>query len=315
MSELGAYLTSPDHAPGGTKRLSNLLHCATWAASLIEQFLWQRAEQRLLSLEQAGEEALLLWDESVIEKPESTALEGLCAVRSSKARRLKRIKPGYYNPPSGPPIFVPGLHWLTVLLLGQQGPPLLASMQWWTTRGVLAQNGRDVETNLLDACVRTWGRRVLHVFDRGFAGSRWVGVCLQRALRLLIRWPKDYKLREGAGNKRKAWQIPRGKRWWAQRQVWDGRRKQWFQAGVLAVAVRHPDYDQALWLVVSRPAQAKDSRPGTGVTTESIATEEDAWKVVFAYPRRWQIEMTFRFEKSELACESPRLWPWEPHLA
>lgn len=83
---------------------------------------------------------------------------------------------------------------------------------------------------------------------------------------------------------------------------------------MLAVAVRHPDYDQALWLVVSRPAQAKDSRPGTGVTTESIATEEDAWKVVFAYPRRWQIEMTFRFEKSELACESPRLWQWEPRL-
>ena len=49
---------------------------------------------------------------------------GLCPVRSSKAARLKRIKPGYYNPPGGPPVFVPGLQWLTVMVAGMQGPPL-----------------------------------------------------------------------------------------------------------------------------------------------------------------------------------------------
>ena len=32
------------------------------------------------------------------------------------------------------------------------------------------------------------------------------------------------------------------------------------------------------------------------------------WDVVFAYARRWQIEMSFRYGKSELAMESPRLW-------
>lgn len=30
--------------------------------------------------------------------------------------------------------------------------------------------------------------------------------------------------------------------------------------------------------------------------------------MVFAYARRWQIEMAFRFGKSELALQSPRLW-------
>src|SRR5579871_5051259 len=35
LSELGAYLLSPAHAPAGTKRLSNLLHSPKWAASLI----------------------------------------------------------------------------------------------------------------------------------------------------------------------------------------------------------------------------------------------------------------------------------------
>src|SRR5690348_16319060 len=45
LSELGGYLASPDHAPAGTKRLSNLLHSSKWASSLIEGFLWQRADQ------------------------------------------------------------------------------------------------------------------------------------------------------------------------------------------------------------------------------------------------------------------------------
>lgn len=312
LSELGAYLSSPNHAPAGSKRLSRLLHAPGWSSHLIERFLWQQADARLTALEQAGEESLLMWDESVIEKPESIALEGLCAVRSSKARRLKRIKPGYYNPPGGPPIFVPGMNWLAVLLLGRQGSPTLAVMRWWSTRGLFAQTARDLETGTLDACAAAWGRRLLHIFERGLAGSPWIGLCLERSLRWLLRWPKDYKLRDAEGNKRKAWQITRGKRSWAQRQVWDGRRNQWFQAGVLAVPVRHPDYEQDLWLVVSRPG--KGQPPWYLLTTEPIGTEQDAWNVVFAYARRWQIEMTFRFEKSELGSESPRVWQWETRL-
>jgi hypothetical protein len=38
---------------------------------------------------------------------------------------------------------------------------------------------------------------------------------------------------------------------------------------------------------------------------------EDAWAVVFAYGRRWQIECAWRYSKSELAMESPRVWTWE----
>lgn len=41
---------------------------------------------------------------------------------------------------------------------------------------------------------------------------------------------------------------------------------------------------------------------------------EDAGKVVRAYARRWPIEMTFRYHKSELAMEIPRLWSWERRL-
>ena len=130
-----------------------------------------------------------------------------------------------------------------------------------------------------------WKRRLLHVFDRGFAGGPWIGKCLERSLRFLIRWPKDYKLRDGQGNKRNAWHITRGKRSWAQRQVWDGRRKNGFRLECW-LAVRHPDYEQALWLVVSRPGRGQS--PWYLLTTEPIATEQDAWNIVFAYARRCQ---------------------------
>jgi len=45
LSELGGYLETPDKAPAGTKRLSNLLHSSKWAAWLIARFLWQRARK------------------------------------------------------------------------------------------------------------------------------------------------------------------------------------------------------------------------------------------------------------------------------
>jgi hypothetical protein len=312
LSELGAYLESPAHAPAGTKRLGNLLRSPKWASALLGRFLWQRAEQRVAEFTQAEEEGLLLWDESVIEKSESITLEGLCAVRSSKAARLKRIKPGYYNPPGGRPVFVPGMHWLAVLLVGRQGPPVLAAMRWWTTRGPFAHSRREEEESLLKQCALAWGGRVLHTFDRGFAGGPWLGLCLGHVLRFIMRWPKHYLLRDATGNKRKAWQITRGKRSWAQRQVWDARRHQWYQAGVLAVPVRHPDYQQPLWLVVSRPGKGR--LPWYLLTADPIETEEDAWRVVFAYARRWQIEMTWRYCKSELAFESPRLRLWDQRL-
>lgn len=106
LSELGGYLLPPGHAPAGTKRLSNLVH-GKWSYKVIEQFLWNQAKARLEDLEALKEKILLLWDESVWEKPESLELEGLGSARSSKAKRLTRIKPGFYHPP-GKPIFGSG---------------------------------------------------------------------------------------------------------------------------------------------------------------------------------------------------------------
>ncbi len=122
------------------------------------------------------------WDERVLEKPESRVAEGLCPVRSSKAGRLTARKPGYNRPP-GPPIVVPGLHWASLLLLGRAGPSAVAAMRWWTTRGERASNKRTEEEALLRQAAARWGARVLHLWDRGFAGTPWLSVALALPLR------------------------------------------------------------------------------------------------------------------------------------
>jgi hypothetical protein len=60
--------------------------------------------------------------------------------------------------------------------------------------------------------------------------------------------------------------------------------------------------------------RGKGQEPWYLLTNEPITGVEEAWQVVLSYARRYQIEMTFRFGKSELALESPRLWTWQRRL-
>lgn len=309
LSELGSYLLGPAHAPAGTKRLSNLLRSPNWTAALISEWLWQQATARVHALQFAEDDALVIWDESVLEKPESQRSEGLCAVRSSKAQRLRRIRPGFYNPPTGRPICVAGLQWLGLLIVGSSGPPSLAHMRWWTTRGVRATDRRTLEAALLQRCIESWGRSVCHLFDRGFAGTPWLTRLLDANLRFVLRWPKGYKLLDQWADERKAWQIARGKRSWSVRPIRDTRSRELRNVGVVACSVTHPRHARPLWLVVARPGKGRE--PWYLLTSEPIRTANDAWQIVFAYARRWQIELTWRYTKSELAFESPRLWTWE----
>ena len=311
LSELGAYILSADQAPAGTKRLSNLLRSPKWTYSLIERFLWHRAQEHLDTLVAADKTALVIWDESVIEKPESIALEGLGPVRSSKAARLRRIKPGYFNPPGGPPVFVPGMQWVSLIVSGLEGIPSLAAMRWWTNRGPLHSDKRTEETKLLGQCAQQWGKKVVHVWDRGFAGAPWIGFALEQQVRFILRWPGRLKLVDEKGH-RNAWRITQGKRSQDYRQIWDAPRNCSRKTGIVVVPVTHIEFDQPLWLVVCRPGKGR--QPWYLLTNEPIDTPEEAWRIVFAYARRWQIEMTYRYSKTELAMESPRLWSWERRL-
>lgn len=313
LSELGGYLLSPDKAPAGTKRISNLLRSRRWGYELIERFLWQRGEVRVQELNESQQEALCIWDESVVEKPESIALEGLCAVRSSKAVRLKRIKPGYFNPPGGRPIFVPGMNWVSLLVMGFQGPPVVTAMRWWTTRGKLKSDKRTEEKKLLRQCAQRWGTGVLHVWDRGFAGFPWLQEALSYPVRFILRWPKHQHLRDLHGRTHSAWKVTRGKRSQSFRYLWDARHRCWRKTGITYQIVSHPKRpEHNLWLVVSRPGKGR--APWYLLTSKPILFPDDAWRIVLAYARRWQVEMSYRYAKSELAMESPRLWFWHTRL-
>jgi Transposase DDE domain. len=308
LSELGAFLLSPSRAPAGTKRLSNLLRSDKWSAALVCDWLWQQADRRLSHLESEGKPALLLWDESVLEKPESRQVEraNLCPVRSSKAQRLARSRPG----PPGKPTFVNGLHWVSLLLLGPSGPPTVAAMRWFSTRGNLQTDLRAVQATLLRRCAFCWGRRVLHVFDRGYAGGLWLSACLHESVRLVVRWPKRLKLLTGEGQEVPAWQVLRGQRSWGERIVWDAASGRFRRLGLLAALVSHPEMpEHPLWLVCARPGDGKE--PWLLLTTEPVRDVDAALALVLAYARRWQVEMCFRYNKSELAMESPRLWSWQ----
>jgi hypothetical protein len=310
LSELGSYLAPPGHAPAGTKRLSNLLRSPRWQAALLADWLWQQACERVDALVQASEDALLIWDESVLEKSESDQRPDLCPVRSSKARRLVRIRKGFFQSPVGRrPICVRGLQWLGLLVCGLNGPVNVAWMQWWTTRGERARDRRVVVGQLLARARRQWGRRVRHVWDRGFATSQWLNQALETDLRFVLRWPKRYTLLDSWGERRKAWQIARGKRTWNTRELYDTHTQSRQRVGVLALPVTHPHHARPLWLVVARSKQGRE--PWYLLTSDVVRTNEQAWAIVFAYARRWQIEQTWRYSKSELGCESPRVWKWE----
>lgn len=91
---------------------------------------------------------------------------------------------------------------------------VLASMQWWTTRGEHAQERREVEAALLLRSMHRLGRAVLHVFDRGFAGGRWLSLLAKVDARFVLRWNTGFKLQDLLGREAKAWELARGKRSW-----------------------------------------------------------------------------------------------------
>jgi hypothetical protein len=243
LSELGDSMDGLDQG-GGTKRLSTLIHHKGWKAQQIDAFLLRRADEQIAQWQAKGEDGLLIWDGTVLEKPESLKGEGLCAVRSSKAARLTHVKKGYYHPP-GAPIFVPGLHGIGLLLAGRatrQGPPLLAALRWWTSRGPLASHEKDENCKLLRMASQRWGHSIIHVFDRGYCGKPWLGALRGFQVRFIERWKTNYHLLDAAGSKQAAWKIARGKPGLAPRTIYDAVHHRNVEGRVLFFPVTHPDF-------------------------------------------------------------------------
>ena len=310
-SELGSAICGPAHAEAGTQRLQRALHHEGWEAKVIEEVLWEEAETSRKEMESRGETPLCIWDSSVLEKAESEKLEGLGSVRSSRVRRLARSRKGVFNRPSGMPVSVRGFEWESLLLVGQSAVPQVVAMKWWSREKGVPGQQRQQQQSLLSQAALHWGRKVRHVFDRGYGTGSWLWQLCRHQLRFVVRWKKGNKLIDAAGQERKAWEIARGKRPWGEAKLlWDTHFRVYRSTRVLALPVRHPEYRGPLWLVVVR--QGKGREPWYLLTNEPVETAEQAWDITFSYVRRWKIEESFRFQKTELLIESLRLRDWEP---
>lgn len=315
LSELGSYMDGYSglsrRAPAGTKRLSNLLRSLKWRAAHIEEYLLSEADKEVETLKAHGKRILCLWDGSVLEKPESTALEGIAPVLSSKAKRTNRSRKGLlFNMPATRPIRVMGMHWTGTLITGLEGVPKLAVMRWWTTKGDYAEKLREQEERVLRVCVRKWGPLLTYVFDRGYASGPWLEVLERFGTRFVIRWVKKHIFSDEAGREKKLWEIGRSKRYLAHKLVRDTSTGLKVACDVWWAPVRHPKYGGQLYVVKARI----NGHIGYLITNEPVRTEAQAWEIFFIYKRRWQIETSFRYGKCELAMESPRLWSFENRL-
>ncbi len=312
LSELGGYLCGHSKAPAGTKRISNLLRSEKWSASMIDEHFFERSVERIVAMIAKKKRPLLLWDDSRVEKHESWVCEGLCSVWSSKAKRLTRLRPGYFTPPKQR-ICVPGFKWTGVFLscLGQA--PSVCQMSWWTTRGKFKEDPDNIMWRLLRKVNERITQPILHVFDRGYATSRVIGYVLKFEQDFVIRWKKNIYLLYG-GEEKKIGNISRGVKPVASRIVRDKERKRLKRVTIGWVKVKHPEHaDKQLTLVIIRDKKNYQG-PMYLLTSLDIESEALAWEIMYTYFHRWEAEQGFRFLKSELGLESPRLWFWDNRM-
>lgn len=307
ISEMGAVLLSGRQAMAGEKRIHRLLTSEKWSEEIIRIFQWNEANDRYEELRREGEQVYVVWDGSVLEKPESQKAPDLSAVKSSKVARRKKSRKGAFNRPGGKPIVVLGYEWTACIVVGEKGKVSLAAMDFWSRKGPDATSQREVEEKMLGKCARKWGKNVVHLFDRGYVGGPWLERLWWYKVQFLIRWKKGHRFIDENGNENSLSQIGKHYRSWGYRIIWDECSKKDRKTGIVAIPVRHASYQGKLWVVIVR----RGGEPWYLVTNQCIDTEEKAWECYKAYCRRWKVETVFRFEKCELGIETIRLWKRE----
>lgn len=300
LSELGAYLPGGGKEPAKTKRIQRLLMSQKWTKRLLDFFLWQKADAAVNEMEKAGEQILGIWDGSVVEKAESEKSEGVSSVLSSRAKRLKKAKKGNFNERGGKPITVLGMEWTGVIIIGKKGIPYLVKMLWWSRKGKNATKQQRVEGSILQAICRAWGKRVLHVFDRGYGHGPWLKILERYGAQFVIRWKKGLHFLDENGQEKALSQIVGRTRSQWHKELWNFQKRCLMKTGIVVKRVRHGEYAGDLWVLAVR----QKGEPWYLITNVPVETEQDAWKIVFAYRGRWKIETCFRYGKSELRLET-----------
>ena len=77
-------------------------------------------------------------------------------------------------------------------------------MRWWSRDKQQGGKPQQVQAELLGQVAWRWGRRVRHVFDRGYGNGPWLAWLSHYRVRFVVRWMKGRKLIDAAGQERKA---------------------------------------------------------------------------------------------------------------
>lgn len=312
LTELGGYICGFDRAPAGTKRISNLLRSKKWSVGLIDDYFFQRTVDRIAQLREQGKRALMLWDDSRVEKHESWVAEGLCSVFSSKGQRLTRIRRGFFTPPKGR-ICVPGFQWTGVFLSHLGGVPSVCQMSWWTTRGKFKEDPDNIIYRLLRKIHQHIGS-VVHVLDRGYANEKMLRYLFHFKQDFIIRWKKNHLLNHHDKGCKKTHLLARSFRGRKSKIVRDKARDKNKHVTIDWAVVNHPEYpDNQLYLIIVRDKRNYNG-PMYIITSLTIENAAQAWEVLFSYMHRWEAEQGFRFLKSEMGLECPRLWFWDNRM-
>ena len=102
ITTLGCALLGSFQSRAGMKRIHRLLDSTKWGSSILIDYIKETCKTHIEKIPDNGSR-LLLWDDSQLEKHETVHGECLCPVRSSKFKRLIRIRPGFYDPPTKSP--------------------------------------------------------------------------------------------------------------------------------------------------------------------------------------------------------------------
>jgi Transposase DDE domain len=307
LSELGGYIAGFLKAVSGSKRLSNLFRSEKWTHKDIEKQHLAQAKGQVEKWTKEGRRLLGFIDDSQVEKPESWFSEGLCAVYSSKAQRLTRIKKGYYRPPISR-VCVPGFEWTALMIGGLSLTPMVGLMTWWTKRGWHGDSQDNVFYKMLKQIKATFGRALTLVLDRGFANEPTLERLFKCQLLFIIRWKTTNLLTNTAGETKNTWRICFGKKGFDKRVVWDKERKQALKLEIIYAPVWHPEHlDKPLTLIVVRAKNRIGQQPMYLLTNSEIDSIGLAWEIFQSYIQRWDVEQAFRFIKSELGIHTIRL--------
>lgn len=313
LTELGGFVKGFKHSPAGTKRISNLLRSKKWNSELIDNHLFARAKDRIHQMKEQGKRPLILWDDSRVEKNESWIAEGLCSVFSSKGQRLTRIRPGFFNPPRGR-ICVPGFQWTGVFLSHLGGVPSVCQMTWWTTRGRFKEDPDNIIYRLLKKLHQHIDQALVHVLDRGYANEKMLRYLFSFKQAFIIRWKQNHLLIHAEKGCKKTHLLVRSFKGRASRLVRDKARQKNKRISISWAPVSHPQYpDNQLFLVIVR-AKGNYNSPMCLLTSLTVEKPHQAWEILFSYMHRWEAEQGFRFLKSEMGLESPRLWFWDNRM-